>query len=413
MKVLLSAYACEPDRGSEPGVGWAWANSLSKHTEVTVVTRANNEEVINSWYDKHGHDDARPNFQYYDPSSWILWLKKKKLLPVQVFYVIWQLAVAWKYRSAGRDHDVVHHVTFNSMMMPGFWWFISVPVVLGPLGGTSCVKGDYRSLFGRRLWKERVRETLIRHWTWLPWIRFSFNHATAIFCANSETRRHVDTRYHEKTVTMLETGVDMPAENVSVESNGRSSFRIMWVGTIEPWKALTIALTGFQSALDHIPQGVDVHLDIVGNGSEEKHAEELVKEAGMDDRVTFHGWVPKNEVDQMMSGADALLFTSVKDTSGNVVLEAMLNSLPVICINHQGVGDMTTDETAIRIDPGSLTSTVRRVGDAIVSLVREPDMAERLGAAGYRRVQAEYSWRERAKNMYEVYKEIINLKKNK
>lgn len=412
MKVLLSAYACEPDRGSEPGVGWSWANSLSKHADVTVVTRSNNEDVIERWYAAHGDDEPRPKFSYYDPPSWVLWLKKKRLLPVQVFYVVWQLGVAWKHRGAGRNYDLVHHVTFNSMMMPGFWWFSSVPVVLGPLGGTSCVRAEYRPLFGRRLWKERLRETLIRNWIFLPWIRFSFNRAATILCANSDTRSQVDLRYAGKTQTMLETGVGAPTETPPRATSKQSSFRFIWVGTIEPWKALTLALNGFERALNALPKNCEVHLDVVGKGSEKRQAEEWVREKGLAGQVTFYGQVSTAEVDAMMKGAGALIFSSVKDTSGNVVLEAMLNSLPVICINHQGVGDMTTDETAIRIAPGSIEATVKGMADAIVKLATQPELANKMGDAGCLRVMAEYSWSRRASRMHNNYRAITNQSNN-
>lgn len=38
MKILVSAYACEPGKGSEPGVGWSFVNELAKKHNVTVLT---------------------------------------------------------------------------------------------------------------------------------------------------------------------------------------------------------------------------------------------------------------------------------------------------------------------------------------------------------------------------------------
>lgn len=49
MKILLSAYACEPNKGSEPGVGWGWATELAKHHQVWVLTRDNNQPVIEEY----------------------------------------------------------------------------------------------------------------------------------------------------------------------------------------------------------------------------------------------------------------------------------------------------------------------------------------------------------------------------
>ena len=46
LKVLISAYACEPGKGSEPEVGWQWALQMARHHDVTVLTRANNRQAI-------------------------------------------------------------------------------------------------------------------------------------------------------------------------------------------------------------------------------------------------------------------------------------------------------------------------------------------------------------------------------
>ncbi len=46
LKVLMSAYACEPGKGSEPEVGWQWAMRMARFHDVTVLTRANNRAAI-------------------------------------------------------------------------------------------------------------------------------------------------------------------------------------------------------------------------------------------------------------------------------------------------------------------------------------------------------------------------------
>jgi len=65
MKILLSAYACEPWKGSEPGVGWHWALELARQGhEVTVLTRANNREPIEVALKSHVPKGLQ--FFYYD-----------------------------------------------------------------------------------------------------------------------------------------------------------------------------------------------------------------------------------------------------------------------------------------------------------------------------------------------------------
>jgi NAD(P)-dependent dehydrogenase (short-subunit alcohol dehydrogenase family) len=68
-RVLLSAYACEPERGSEPGVGWNWATELARlGHQVTVVTRAANRPAIEQEVQR---PDQHLAFLYFDLPHWI------------------------------------------------------------------------------------------------------------------------------------------------------------------------------------------------------------------------------------------------------------------------------------------------------------------------------------------------------
>ena len=72
-RILLSAYACEPEKGSEQGVGWGWVGVISKFAEVWVVTRANNEEITKAYL----RENPNPNlhFIYVDLPGWMRFWK--------------------------------------------------------------------------------------------------------------------------------------------------------------------------------------------------------------------------------------------------------------------------------------------------------------------------------------------------
>jgi hypothetical protein len=132
LKVLISAYACEPGKGSEPEVGWQLALNMAKFHDVTVVTRANNQPTIDKALAVY--NGPQPRFIYYDLPRWVLALKRRGLW-IAVYYSFWQLGVRFHVRKQLRSFDLIHHATFNSFRQPGFWWFCPRPVVLGPLGG--------------------------------------------------------------------------------------------------------------------------------------------------------------------------------------------------------------------------------------------------------------------------------------
>ena len=109
-RVLLSAYACEPDRGSEPAVGWNFAVAAAKECEVWVVTRANNRGAI-----EKKAEAVSVHWVYYDLPSWGLFLKKH-LRMTSLYYLLWQVGVQKTIRRVCRANeiDVIHHVTFGS-----------------------------------------------------------------------------------------------------------------------------------------------------------------------------------------------------------------------------------------------------------------------------------------------------------
>src|SRR3954451_23843350 len=85
-RVLLSAYACEPGKGSEPGAGWLWALAAARSAEVWVLTRANNRTAIEA--DPAGTLPSL-HFVYLDlPPSVLRWKRDGQW--VRMYYLLWQ-----------------------------------------------------------------------------------------------------------------------------------------------------------------------------------------------------------------------------------------------------------------------------------------------------------------------------------
>lgn len=79
LNILLSAYACEPNKGSEPGIGWNWAIEIAKRGHVvTVLTRGNNKSVITKETDL----PQNLSFIYYDLPDSLLLIKKVSFLSI-------------------------------------------------------------------------------------------------------------------------------------------------------------------------------------------------------------------------------------------------------------------------------------------------------------------------------------------
>jgi hypothetical protein len=103
IKVLLIAYACEPNQGSEPGTGWNLAVGLARYCDVTVVTRANNKGVIERALPTG--EGLRLRFVYIDPSAFYLKLKRKKYYHTRHFMRYGKYG--WLFGSGGTTTQIV------------------------------------------------------------------------------------------------------------------------------------------------------------------------------------------------------------------------------------------------------------------------------------------------------------------
>ena len=403
MKVLISAYACEPNRGSEPGVGWEWATRMTILHDVTIITRSNNRDVNErALVSMESHQ--KPKFMYIDLPDFYLSLKKKGLLPVSLYYLLWQIHVRLNLHCELKNYDLIHHVTFNGFRFPGAWWFTSTPVVLGPLGGCSIASKAFKRCFGNKWISESIRALSVRCWKWNPWTLFSLLSASKVLAVG----REMAGRFEElslKPELMLETGIprDLEQERPLSKPADRSDFLV--VGNLEPWKGWQIAMESYAQAR---AKGLsDHHLIFIGQGSQMRDAISLAKELGIHEHVKFPGALSRDELWKIVSSARGLIFSSIRDTSGNAALEAMALCCPVICFNHQGVGWMTDDTSALRLEPRSWEQSIEDFSQAIMRLAGSDALVDQLGKAARKRAMENFSWDAKIQAMTAIYESVL------
>lgn len=402
-RILLSAYACEPNRGSEPEVGWRVALQMARGCDLTVVTRSNNRTAIEEALKEH--DGPRPEFLYFDLPDPFLWLKKR-LLGTSGYYVLWQVALRWRLRREIGRVDLIHHVTFNGVQFPGFWLFAAKPVVLGPLGGGMTCPPLLMPLLGEAEGSERRRTRLIHCLGFLPWWKAAIRQAGAVIAANQETAAVIQACRREQVPVMLETAVAreaiVPRTHLRVSGD---KLRVLWLGHLIPRKAPFLAVLVAEEVLKADDR---LELVIAGGGPEEPRLREEIERRGLGDSVVLTGRVQKTEVGSLMDTADAFLFTSVRDTSGNVVLEAMSRELPVVAVCHQGVREICDPDSALLVEPGALDETVTKLAAALLRLIREENLAGQIGVAGRRRLEGSQLWSHYGQRMMEIYRNLVS-----
>jgi glycosyltransferase involved in cell wall biosynthesis len=128
---------------------------------------------------------------------------------------------------------------------------------------------------------------------------------------------------------------------------------------------------------------------IVGDGDDRKRLEDLVRENGLSDRVIFTGVVSDEELIGFYKACDVFLMPSRQEGFGIVFLEAMAFEKPVIGGNHGGTPEVIVDnETGFLVEHGDVNS----LADRIIRLLLDGELCKRMGQAGRRRVEENYTF---------------------
>lgn len=370
IKVLLSAYACEPGKGSEPGVGWNVARELSSRVALSVITRANNRPVIEASSEGWCHD---VHWVYWDPPRWMTFWKKGGR-GVQLFYALWQHGVkrVAERELASRDFDIIHHLTFGKYWIPSRLASLPRPFVFGPVGGGEYTPEGFTSSVGiRGRMSELAKRLAILAVCKLPGSRRLYRSAAWTFAATHQTEEALKALGVTQISVLPQSGIrpeDLPEISPDKEPVGSSPLTLVTAARLIHWKAVDLAI----EAVARASKSVDVQLVVLQDGPELKNLRQLAQDLGLSDRVKFRGRLKRlDDVYEEISRADALIHPALHEAFGQACLEALGLGVPVICLNWGGPGFIVDSATGIAVEPGDRATTIERLAGAISRLAAE------------------------------------------
>jgi len=401
LKILLSAYACEPGKGSEPGVGWNFARHLADHHEVWVLTRANNRQVIEDELTRNPVPGL--NLIYHDLPAWSrFWKRGEK--GVQLYYYLWQLAAipVIRRRHSEIKFDLAQHITFVKYWVPSALAFLEgVTFIWGPVGGGESAPLTFWPSFGLRgILYETIRSLTRRLGELDPLMRLTARRATLALATTPETA----SRLKQLSAPRVEIlgALGLPDNDLALLSRlpYPSQKRVIFLslGRLIHWKGFHLGIMAFaQSGLSGAAYW------IVGDGPERSRLERLVKRLGVSDRVQFFGQLPRPAVLKLLGQCHALVHPSLHDSGGWVCMEAMAAGRPVICLDLGGPATQVTEKTGFKVTARKPDQTVAELAQAMRLFDTTPDLWRQMGNHARQRVQQVFRWRDRAKIMNELY----------
>ena len=337
LKILISAYACSPYKGSEPGVGWGFVSNLAKHHDLWVIVEEEKfKEDIERYVDEHPEFPKTTHFYF---------IHKKRSRSLRK---IWPPSYYWYYKRWHKDalvlakhlhqeinFDIAHQLTMVGFREPGFLWKLNIPFVWGPVGGMGLFPWEFLPTVGLRgaLYYMGYNIFNMFHMNCLRRPKLAAQIANnGLITATIDNQRSALQYWDCNSVVIPEVGVPENNQKEMTPRKDNEPLRIVWTGLHIPRKALNLGL----EALARLPKCISWRLDILGDGPLSVKWQRLTEELNIKNQCSFHGWIPRDKVFKIMSQSHLMLITSLRDLTSTVTIEALVAGIPIVCLDHCG-----------------------------------------------------------------------------
>jgi glycosyltransferase involved in cell wall biosynthesis len=407
LRILVLGPDCDPERVSIPYVTYCHAAALAKLHDVSLVIGSPVEESVRrAKAPFHTIEVVRMPLleRIYE---WALRKIFKYNYDTQVltaFAYPFSLAFEWyawrqlKQRIFAGEFDLVLRVLPMTPSLPSpFAFFLRkgpVPFVLGPLNGGLPWPSGFEQLENQKEWISSLRN-VYRH---LPFARSTYRYATAIIAASSQVCSEF-AAYSDKVFFVPEPGI---AESLCLPDTRRpepgAKLDLIFVGGLVPRKACDLAL---RAAAPLLQKGL-ASFTVVGDGPERAKLEQLVKSLGIEQGVSFAGWISHAEVLKRLRSADVLVFPSLRDNGAGIVFEALgCGAVPVVA-DFGGPGDIVHSEVGYKVPLTNENDIVAQIEKILFELADKRDRLEQLRRQGMAYVRECLTWDAKAQSTAKI-----------
>ena len=369
MKILVSAYACDPFRGSEPGVGWTAVCRMARHHEVFVLTDVHNREGWNrgaregvipqNVHVRFLRDDSACSENRFVAhlQSWLNYAAfNRRILAA---------ARAWHEE---QQFDLCHQVTIAGWRMPSPLWRLPIPFVWGPIGGAGYIPPAFRAMLSpaaRAFEFARDVNTFIslRSRAFKDCIR----EAAVVFAANEETQLLLKPHRGDRALVRLPIA-SLPAEKVAafrLSENAPASgpLRLFAGGNMEGRKGVSLALKALAKVA---AAGIDFRYTVAGGGPEIPSLKLLCTQLGLDDRVEFHPGFSGDDYVAALHASHLYFLPSFRESTPVTLLEAYLAGCYPVVADTSAQGEIVRIAGGTAVPVTSMESLIEGLAQAVI-----------------------------------------------
>ena len=400
MNYLISAYSVNPYKGSEDSIGWNWVLQYEKNYKegdrIILLTKEFNAKDTRRGLKEFNIQHVE--LVIVDVPNALNWFREKHSAFHHMYYILWQ-HWAWLWvKHSGIRFDVIHHVTMNDYRIPSEMYKAKgAKVIWGPMGGAQVTPKPLK-VYEKNQFAAAFREFVNKSCSWNPFYKKALRSYYKIYCINNETQKQISRIVGKDVPLMPELALRDEYKNLPIRKENNDILKIVFVGRLIGKKGIAFLV----DALSLMPTDMNWELLIFGDGDDRALIEKQIADSGIGKNVKLMGNRPLNQIAEAYQQADVFVLPSLRETSGNVLLEAMAYAVPIVAF------DTSFCRLLKEVDCGVFVNTEQALEGikedwckAIVILGRDKKLAKRMGMNGYKYVNSRLTWDEK-------YRIIVN-----
>ena len=414
-KILLSAYAISPVKGSEYGAAWDTITQLAKHHELWVLYGISDDHMGDTnTLREFIKTNPVPSVTFIEVRAGRVAMAINRLNKIglgwffYIAYYLWQKEALKAARNvlASVNIDVVHQLGPIGFREPGFLGHLDKPLVWGSIGGMKVIDNvllENKPLLTR--FKFGVKHQInYFQLNFSPRVAEAFSRADVLIAATVDGQQTILKNFKRESHWLPEQGIVGDIEINEAKFNHIHQYvELVWSGTHIERKNLGLCLDSLA-----LVKSKNWHLHILGTGPLTGKLKQKADESGLSANITWHGQLSRAAAINVMNGAHLHIITSIAEDNPAVIFEALRLGVPTLTLDHCGMGDVLCNKCGIKIMVAAHHQMAKKIADAIDHLLLRPETLADL-ALDTVTCATKHHWEKRSKVLNAYYNEAIEL----